>query len=108
MFSTFSVNRLSAGSIYKLMFIGLTSSLIPLGFVFGVLAFFGANTVRWNNEPLHGASGLFAGPLLGVVMALFLSAFLGTTSALGLWLYSKFRPLSLSGKALELQSGSGA
>ena len=108
MFSTFSVKRLSVGSIYKLMFIGLTSSLIPLGLVFGVLALLGANTVRWNNEPLHGFSGLFAGPLLGVAIAFFLSAFLGTASALGLWLYSKFRPLSLSGKAVELQARSDA
>ena len=106
MFSTFSVKRLSAGSIYKLAFIGVTTTFIPLGLVFGVLALLGANTVQWNNEPLHGVSGLFAGPVFGVIMALFLSAFLGTASALGLWLYSKFRPLSLSGKTLELQAGS--
>ena len=105
MFSTFLVRRLRASSIYKILFIGLASSMIPLGLLFGVFALLGADTIRWNNEPIHGVSGLLAGPLIGIAMAIFFSVFFGTACALGLWAYSKFRPLFLSAKNLEQYSG---
>lgn len=104
MFSTFTVQRLSVGSIYKIIFIGLLTSHVFLGLIFGVLAFFGFDTVRWNSVPVQGTYGLLLGPLIGLALALFFSAFLGTSAALGLWLYSRFRPLSLVGKNMQLTS----
>lgn len=95
MFETFSVQRLSAGTVYKLWFIGLVASLVPLGLLCGVLAAFGFNVVTWNGQPLHGVEGLVAAPLVCAFFALFMTAFLGTASFLGLWLYSRFRPLQL-------------
>lgn len=108
MFSRFSVLRLSAGSIYKLLLVGLLSSFLPVGLLLGVFALFGADTVKWNNEPLHGVTGLVSGPLVGMAVALFFSAFIGTAATLGLWLYSKFRPLSLSAKGLRQDASSDA
>ena len=98
MFTTISLQRLSAGSIYKLLFIGLVTSLVPFGVVLGAFAFLGFNTVSWNGAPLHGTSGLFGGPAVGLFVALLFTALLGSAAALGLWAYSKFRPLSLRGK----------
>jgi hypothetical protein len=102
MFTTISARRLSVGSIYKLWFIGLCASMIPIGLLFGVFALFGHGTVRWNNNVMHGFAGLIGAPLMGAFMALLLTGFLGTASALGLWVYSTFRPISLS---VELPDG---
>lgn len=95
MFTTISANRLSVGSVYKLWFIGLGTSMLPLGVVLGVFAMFGFNTVAWNQQPLHGIAGLIGGPLVGIFVALLFTAILGSASAFGLWLYSKFRPITL-------------
>jgi len=101
MFSTFAVQRLSAGSIYKLFFIGLVTSLGTVGLVLGVLAFFGFDTVSWNGQQVYGFSAILAGIFLGLFLALFFGVILGSACVVGLWLYSKFRPLSLTGKNLN-------
>ena len=69
--------------------------LVPLGILCGVLALLGLNTVTWNQQQLHGIAGLSGGLLIGVFLALLFTAILGSVAALGLWLYSKFRPLTL-------------
>ena len=38
---------------------------------------------------------------LGLFLALFFGVILGSACVVGLWLYSKFRPLSLTGKNLN-------
>jgi hypothetical protein len=99
MFVRISTIRISTGTIYKLWFIGLSSSMLPLGILCGVLAAVGFNTVRWNGQPLHGVSGLLGGPLISMFVAILFAAFLGTASAFGLWLFSKFRPISIAVKS---------
>lgn len=99
MFTTISTQRLSFGSVYKLWLIGLTTFMIPLGVLFGVLALFGFNTVTWNKQSLHGIAGLIGGPLIGIFIALLFTALLGSAAALGLWVYSIFRPITLRTKS---------
>jgi hypothetical protein len=91
-----SATRLSTGSIYKLWMIGLTTSFVPLGAVFGVFSLFGYDAVTRNGQPLHGFSGLLAGPFVGAFVALMFTALLGSASALGLWVFSKFKPISIA------------
>ncbi|WP_082151546.1 hypothetical protein [Caenimonas sp. SL110] len=100
MFTRISLTRLYVGSIYKLVFVGLIFSLVPLGLVFGLLAAFGANTVSWNGAAVHGIAGFLLGPLLGGLFAVSLTAFLGSACVLGLWLFSKLKPMSLWAKNL--------
>lgn len=95
MFTRISLTRLYVGSIYKLFFIGLLFSLLPLCVVFGALAAFGANTVHWNGQALTGVMGFVMGPVFGMVLVGGLTVFLGTACVIGLWLFSKFRPISL-------------
>lgn len=91
----FVVRKVRAASIYKLLLYGLLTAFIPLGLLFGVLSFFGADTVKWNNQPIHGVAALFAGPALSVFIALLFTGFLGTLMSLGLWLLSRFRNISI-------------
>lgn len=98
MFTRLSLTRLYVGSIYKLVLVGLLFSLVPLGLVFGVLAAFGANTVQWNDQNVHGLGALLLSPVIGVMAAGFFTVFLGTAMVFGLWLFSKFKPISLWAK----------
>lgn len=89
------VRKVKAASIYKLLLCGLLVAFIPLGLVLGISGLFGADTVKWNNQPIHGVAALFVGPALSVFMALFFTGFLGTLTTVGLWLLSCFRPISI-------------
>jgi hypothetical protein len=92
---TLVIRRLSTGTVFRIVAAGSFLSLVPLAIFFGVLAIFGLNTVKWNNQPIHGLAALLVSPLLGVMTAAFFTAFGGVALAFGLWLYSKFRPLRL-------------
>lgn len=89
------VRQLRAGTIYKLLLIGLLVSIVPLCLAFGVAGFFGADTVKWNGQPIHGAAALMVSPVLGILFAVMCSALGGTLTCIGLWIYSFFRPIRL-------------
>jgi len=96
MFETLQIQRFSFGTVYKILFLASTFSMVPLAILMGLFAFFGAETIVWNGQHLTGLMGLIASPFVGIMMALIFTGFLGTLFACGLWLYSKFRPLHLS------------
>lgn len=87
------VRRVRPLTVYKLLFLGLIFSLVPLGVIFGIAAMFGANTITVNNEHWHGASALIAGPLIGCFASLMFTAIAGTAVNIGLWLFSLVSPL---------------
>jgi hypothetical protein len=98
MFTSVTVERLYSGSVFKLIGIGLTCSLLPVSFLAGLLTLFGPWTITWNEKPIAGMWGVALAPVLGVLLTLLLTFVLGTACAAGLWVYSKFRPLILWGK----------
>jgi len=89
------VRKVRATTIYKLLLLGLLISLIPLGVLFGITGFFGADTVNWNNHPIHGFAALLAGPAISATVAVFLAVFSGTLVSLGLWVLSWVRPIKV-------------
>jgi hypothetical protein len=89
------VRRLRTGSIYRLSAIGAAYGLLPLFTLFGILASVGLFKLTWNNEVVTGPRALIVGPLMGALFALICIALFGSSLALGLWIYSKFRPLSV-------------
>lgn len=93
---TIKIARVSTGTVYKLLFIGTAFSFLPLTTLFGILAFFGLNTVTWNRVPVHGFEGLVTGFMLGIFFCVFSTLFLGTACAFGLWLHSKFAMIRIS------------
>ena len=100
MYTALTVQRLSTGSIYKLIFVGLLASMLPLGLLMGALAWMGFDTVNWNGMPVAGPGGLVLGLLAGLWVALAFTAVMGSLTALGLWLYARWRPLHLLIKPL--------
>ena len=89
------IRKVKAASIYKLLFVGLVVVFMPLGLLCGTAGLFGADTVKWNNQPIHGVAALFVGSALPLFVALFFAGFLGTLTNLGLWLLSHFHTISI-------------
>ena len=88
--------RLSTGTVFKLVGLGLVCSMVPFAFLMGLLAMFGADTLTWNDQPKTGISALLISPFIGVFVAAIFSAIGGCAMSFGLWAYSMFRPVSLS------------
>jgi len=87
--------RMGAGSVYKLVFTGLACGFIPLCILCGIMALFGLNTVTWNGQSVTGPSALVAAPLIGLFLSLLFTALFGSVIALGLWVFSKFKPTEI-------------
>jgi hypothetical protein len=104
LFSSIQVQRFSVGSIFKLFAIASASSLVPLSVLMGVFAAFSARTVTWNGEHLVGMTGLLVSPFIGLFLTLLFTAIFGTFFVIGLWIFSKFRPLKLSAKGVVVLS----
>ena len=93
-----TVARLSTATIYRVFFFGLLFGCIPIFFLLGILAYFDLTTLTWNNRPMTGLKAIIAGPFIGLLFALMGTALFGSAAALGLWIRSKFRPLSIQYK----------
>lgn len=101
MFTSVTVDRLYPGSVLKLIGIGFTFSIIPLSFLVGILALFGALPVAWNAKQIAGMWALALYPLAGVLVTLVATFALGFPIVIGLWLYSRIRPIVLWGKNVQ-------
>ncbi|WP_293752885.1 hypothetical protein [Limnohabitans sp. Rim8] len=95
-FHSHTVRQLSTGSVYKLIACGSVCSLVPLMTLMGLLSTFGWGSVKMNGHALTGLSGLVLSPLVGLMLAMVLTAIVGSLVALGLWVYSLLRPMQLS------------
>ena len=90
-----TIQRLSTGSVFRIVAPGAFFSLVPFAVLMGVFALFGFKTVSWNQQPVLGVSGLLVSPLIGAFIAAVFTAFAGVALSFGLWLYSKWQPLRL-------------
>ena len=90
-----TIRRLSIGSVFRLVAIGCFGSMVPFAVLMGVFALFGFHTVTWNHQPVIGLSGLSASPFIGVFVAALFTIFMGVFLSVGLWLYSKLRPVTI-------------
>ena len=89
------VRRLRGGTLFKLIFIGSLAFFLPFFLLMGVLALFGASTITWNEQPLTGFPGLISSPFMGLLVALPFSTLGWVVIFIGLWIYSRFKPIEL-------------
>ena len=78
--------RLSNGSLFKLIFVGVSISLFPFFILCGIASIFGANTVRLNDSPVTGPVGLMAALIMYPIFALGFSCLAWLIGAFGLWI----------------------
>ena len=86
MYQDLQIRAIAAGTVFKLAFVGLVVSLVPLTTAAGIFSLFGASTLTWNQKPLTGVSGLLASPFIGLFIAAVFTMLVGGLMALGLWL----------------------
>ncbi|WP_022958215.1 hypothetical protein [Spongiibacter tropicus] len=92
---TISVKKVSAGTVFKLIAIGLICGFMPIFALFGVMGAFGMENLTWNSQAVTGVKAIFAGPLMGIFIALLFTASIGSVVAFGLWIFSFFKPIKI-------------
>jgi len=88
--------KLTQGSLFKLILIGISISFMPFFLICGVASIFGANTVWSEQQPVTGFMGLVTALLMYPPFCITLSCLAWLCIAFGLWIYSKFRKIELS------------
>ncbi|MDU0111735.1 hypothetical protein RT723_01655 [Psychrosphaera aquimarina] len=91
-----TAKKISKSSLFKILVLGNCLGLFVLCILFGVAAFFGAETVQWNDEYKTGLDGLFYSILMGPIFGFFFACVMWVYSAFGLWVYSLFRPIKIT------------
>lgn len=87
--------KICKGSLFKVIFIGFSVSLLPFILICGVASVFGAETVTVGSKQVTGIMGLVAAMLMYPVFCFVFSAMIWICFAFGLWVYSLFRKVEL-------------
>ncbi len=98
------IKRFTAGSLFKIVAIGCSISLIGFAVLMGFFALFGGHTVHWNRDSLTGIAGLIASPFIGLFLAALFTMFGWLGFALSFWLFSLFGRLRVDYIADESSS----
>jgi hypothetical protein len=77
------------------VFVGQAVLIVLFCAVCSVGAFFGADLVHMNRQPVHGPTALAVGAAVAALGVLLLAPLVAAATCFGLWLYSFFRPLRI-------------
>jgi hypothetical protein len=91
-----TAQKISKRSIFKIYFIGLTGGFFILFLLFGILAIFGADTIKLGEKSITGFMGFVTAILMWPIFSLMFTVLMWPISILGLWLYSLVRPISIN------------
>jgi hypothetical protein len=100
---TVNTRGLSAGSLFKIVFVGYFLSLGPILLLFGVLSIFGSETVRLNDEPVKGIAGFLLSLVMIPIFVVAASVITWLLLASGNWLYTRWRNITISYTDVALQ-----
>lgn len=96
--NTIKTHGLTAGSLYKLLYLGSLIPLFLLGLGCGIAAFFGSDTVMFNDHFIYGAQGLIGGIVFGLIFPAIFAAVNWVILVVGLWLWTRFKTIDLKYK----------
>jgi hypothetical protein len=91
-----TAQKISKRSIFKIYFIGLTGGFFILFLLFGILAIFGADTIKLGEKSITGFMGFVTAILMWPIFSLMFTVAMWLISILSLWLYSLVRPISIN------------
>jgi hypothetical protein len=89
------VTRFAAGSLFKIVTVGCGISTFGFAVLMGVLALFGAHTVRMNQDYVTGLGGFLLSLVIGLVIAAISTIFAWLGFLFGFWVFSRFRSLRI-------------
>src|SRR5262249_45608425 len=91
-----TIRQFTAGTLFKILAIGCYGCMAYMGVFFGILAFFGAHTVRWNSEFVTGPNGFLMSLVISFALATVLT-FIGWIGfSMTFWLFSLFSNLQIN------------
>lgn len=96
MSNAIQIDRVSPGSLFKLVFIGTTFAVAPLAAVGAVVAALGGAPVYLAGIAYTDLGGLFVGLLIAPFMGLSLGGFVVVLVPLGWWVYGQLHRRSLT------------
>lgn len=99
MVTTVQAQRISFKTLFKILYIGNLIFPSLLLVLLSLLSFFGFEVLKFDGVYLTGTDGLFKGLITLPFMFLFAliwSVFFWVSYMISLWIYSKWRPMSLS------------
>ena len=89
------VRRIKAGSLFQLVAAAAFSVFIPLFVFFGILAFFGFNTIFVNHRQVYGVEGLIAALIMAPFFSLFISVVGWIALYVGIRICGSFKPFTI-------------
>lgn len=95
---TMVISRLSAGSLFKILFIGMTVTLVLFGTVVGILEVTGISVgnITLNNEEITGLKALALAPISGFFIALVYTISTWLSTMVGILIYSRFKKMEIA------------
>ncbi len=90
-----TIKKISKRSLFKLLFIGFSLSFFVFFLICGIASIFGAETVKWEETPVTGITGLLLALAMWPIFSFCLTLFMWSFVAFGLWIYSLVKPLNL-------------
>ena len=82
--------RVSFKTLFKLLFIGFSFTLVPFSIIFAILGFFGVADVTFNGQQIQTFADVVYFILSGMAVAVILSVFIWILLVIGLGVYSIF------------------
>lgn len=98
MYKTILIQRLSFCTLYKLLSIGMATAIIFFTILSVVCNFFAGdeNITIYNGYPVKGLHGVITGLFVSFSIFGMFTLLIGTFTAIGLWIYSKFNYVSIT------------
>jgi len=94
--SKIRIRRIKAGSLFRLVAAAAFSVFIPLIVFFGILAFFGFDTIFVNHRQVYGVEGLIAALIMAPIFSLFISVVGWIALYVGIFIWGHFKPITIS------------
>ena len=93
---TIHIKRIKAGSLFKLVAIGVFSVMIPLIIFFGILALLGFKTINVNGQQVYGLAGLLAAIFMAPIFSLIFSVLVWIALYVGIFIFGQYKPITIS------------
>lgn len=92
---------LSAGSIFKILFMGLLFSVGPLLIIAAICSYFGVHVITLNGVYVFGLKGLLTGLIMAFTFPLLFAGILSPFIILGIWIYTRFKNINIKIKSIN-------
>ena len=92
---TIEIRKITAGTVYKLVSVGMLFAALPVGLPMGIMGAFGYDVILLNGEYVYGITAFITAPVLACLMSQVFTLFFGTFICLGLWIYSRIKRMNI-------------